>query len=289
MSNKFDYILSPDGELYHWEKKDHKYISREKKNGEWVYKYPSTTSVDGGGSVASKKSPAANKNTRSTKPTFSGNNGPKPVAYTDPAPSAKKSSGSSNSKIDRTIANIKQIAEAVGNTKKGGPSDKSERSNGIDALLKEIDTLSTELKNEQSRSASDKSARVDKEVDMDEISRQMGMETLRGQNAKKSSSTNKGTNNSNLDMDEIDRQMGNEVLRGQNAKKSSDSNKTGRGITEKSGKEVSASKAHSRNGDRIDEEAIDRQMGYETLAPRYSKNNSAAGRDWLEKMFNKRR
>ena len=41
-----DYILGPDGELYHWgwKKEDHKYIKRERKNGKWVYTYPEDSS-----------------------------------------------------------------------------------------------------------------------------------------------------------------------------------------------------------------------------------------------------
>ena len=192
MSNKFDYILSPDGELYHWEKKDHKYISREKKNGKWTYEYPSEnkggrnasreylaeTSYNSGSGTprvrtGSGQPSATNKDSRTTKKDGS-------------TPYNKKSSGSTNNKIDTTIANIKKIAETVSKAKKTDPSDKSERSNGIDALLKEIDTLSTELKNKQSRSASDKSARVDKEADIDEIDRQRGNSPiLRGQETKK--------------------------------------------------------------------------------------------------------
>ena len=33
-------IRGSDGELYHWQLKNHKYVKREKKNGKWVYTYP---------------------------------------------------------------------------------------------------------------------------------------------------------------------------------------------------------------------------------------------------------
>lgn len=35
-----EYFIGSDGELYHWQLKNHKYIKREKKNGKWVYTYP---------------------------------------------------------------------------------------------------------------------------------------------------------------------------------------------------------------------------------------------------------
>lgn len=49
-----NYVLTPNGELYHWQKKDHKYISREQKNGKWVYKYPSDTGASSGSIPESK-------------------------------------------------------------------------------------------------------------------------------------------------------------------------------------------------------------------------------------------
>lgn len=40
--DEHEYLLTSDGQLYHWgwKKKKHKYIKRERKNGKWVYTYP---------------------------------------------------------------------------------------------------------------------------------------------------------------------------------------------------------------------------------------------------------
>lgn len=61
-----EYFIGSDGELYHWgwKKKDHKYISREKKGGKWVYTYPDDKKKDskgantGSGAIDSKKTSA---------------------------------------------------------------------------------------------------------------------------------------------------------------------------------------------------------------------------------------
>lgn len=39
----YDYIITENGELYHWKKKDAKYIDRKWSKGKWVYTYPSDT------------------------------------------------------------------------------------------------------------------------------------------------------------------------------------------------------------------------------------------------------
>lgn len=46
-----EYFIGSDGELYHWQLKNHKYISREKKNGKWVYTYPEDKASKSGGAV----------------------------------------------------------------------------------------------------------------------------------------------------------------------------------------------------------------------------------------------
>lgn len=56
-----EYFIGSDGELYHWQLKNHKYIKREKKGNKWVYTYPE----EKGGS--NKKTSPKNSSRNATK------------------------------------------------------------------------------------------------------------------------------------------------------------------------------------------------------------------------------
>lgn len=57
----YDYIITENGELYHWKKKDAKYIDRKWSKGKWVYTYPSDTKGKNSGSSGNTtKKTAAN-------------------------------------------------------------------------------------------------------------------------------------------------------------------------------------------------------------------------------------
>lgn len=62
-------VYSSDGELYHWgwKKKDAKYISRERKNGKWVYTYPNENVGGSTGSGKSEPDPVKKTDTKSSK------------------------------------------------------------------------------------------------------------------------------------------------------------------------------------------------------------------------------
>ena len=62
-----DYVITSNGELYHWSlgkakpRDDHKYIKREQKNGKWVYTYPKDTKAPAKLSPPSSSSLAFNR------------------------------------------------------------------------------------------------------------------------------------------------------------------------------------------------------------------------------------
>lgn len=62
-----NYFIGSDGELYHWQLKNHKYISREKKGDKWVYTYPKNEASSGTNSAKPAISDTKKKQMEQTK------------------------------------------------------------------------------------------------------------------------------------------------------------------------------------------------------------------------------
>lgn len=112
-----DYFIGSDGELYHWQLKNHKYISREKKGGKWVYTYPSESNGAIGKAVKDATKNAIGGIAKTVTKTPTSNEYMIENAYN----SKKNNYGNSGNKTTNTSANrVSAGRSALGSANSGG-------------------------------------------------------------------------------------------------------------------------------------------------------------------------